>query len=84
MKHNRTVLVILLVSLLMGCGPADPTDSQNGDEAHADNAVKIFSGALNDVYRVEDAEAGVICWVYNGHDKGGIDCLPIEQTRLEK
>ncbi len=32
------------------------------------------------VHRYVDEEAGVVCWVY----EYGIDCLPIEQTRLGK
>ena len=43
----------------------------------------VHRGALTTVYRVADDEAGVVCWIYRGYEKGGIDCLPIEQTRLD-
>jgi len=36
------------------------------------------------VHRVVDEEAGVACWLYNNTYNGGIDCLPIGETRLEK
>ena len=35
-----------------------------------------------DVERFIDRDAGVVCWVYRGYKKGGIHCLPLEQTRL--
>jgi len=52
------------------------------DEKVTDNSVTIYRGTLETMYRVEDAEAGVVCWIYSGFEKGGVSCLPIEQTRL--
>lgn len=35
------------------------------------------------IERHVDLEAGVVCWTMNyAYDKGGISCLPIEQTKL--
>lgn len=28
-------------------------------------------------------EAGVVCWVYTAPIRGGIDCIPIENTKLQ-
>lgn len=44
------------------------------------NATTETSGLPSYVHRYVDEEAGVVCWVY----MDGIDCLPIEQTRLEQ
>lgn len=40
---------------------------------------------LYDSHRVErhiDREAGVVCWVYTAPIRGGIHCMPIEDTCL--
>ena len=36
------------------------------------------------ISRYQDAEAGVICWVYAAGHAGGISCLPIADTRLDE
>lgn len=37
------------------------------------------------VWRYEDKEAGVVCWVFSsGAYRGGIDCLPIDETKLQR
>lgn len=65
-------LILPLTLLLAGCGgqyappPPGPTREPVAPE----------------VTRFEDKEAGVVCWVYNGYNKGGISCLPIAQTTL--
>lgn len=37
----------------------------------------------NGVTRYLDTEAGVVCWVFEGYQEGGISCLPVSSTRLE-
>jgi len=46
-----------------------------------DDSVVVHRGAMIKVYRVTDDEAGVVCWI---SDDGSMDCLPIEQTRLDR
>ena len=36
------------------------------------------------VTRYVDTKAGVVCWIYSAPYKGGIDCMPIKDTLLEK
>jgi len=36
------------------------------------------------ISRYVDAEAGVVCWVYNASYSGGLACLPISDTRLDQ
>ena len=36
------------------------------------------------ISRYVDAEAGVVCWVYNASYSGGLACLPIADTRLDQ
>lgn len=41
---------------------------------------------IYDSHRVEryvDEEAGVVCWVYTAPLRGGIYCIPIEETKLK-
>jgi len=67
-------LCVAALVALAGCGaapvdaPAAPTES--GD------VVTLIGGRMT---RYIDREAGVACWVING---GGLDCLPLDQTRL--
>jgi hypothetical protein len=42
------------------------------------------SGTRITVYRIVDEEAGVACWVFVGYHKGGISCLPLNETRLDQ
>lgn len=49
-------------------------------------APAVMQGAVTSdpsIMRWTDREAGVVCWVYYGYNKGGISCLPIDETRLE-
>lgn len=68
-------LILVLMFLLIGCGPADPP-SKN----------PVFSAETEvryGVVRFIDEEAGVVCWlsdVYYGND---ISCLPISETLLD-
>ena len=34
--------------------------------------------------RYVDEEAGVVCWVYTAFHGGGISCLPISETKLDR
>ena len=43
----------------------------------------VFSDGVTRVGRIVDDEAGVVCWVHK-RPAGGISCLPIEQTRLDR
>lgn len=73
MRDTFALLLVCaaLVLLLAGCGPATAeTYSVKGWE--------------NRIERFEDTDAGVVCWVYHDSYKGGLSCLPINQTKLGK
>lgn len=36
------------------------------------------------VERYIDNEAGVVCWVYTAPYRGGLDCMPLNETLLGK
>jgi len=73
------LLILLVVSACAGeSRPATVTPKpQQGERI-------VFSGHGGAVFRVTDEEAGVVCWVYIGYQKGGISCLPRGDTRLGK
>lgn len=35
------------------------------------------------VYRIRDADTGVVCYVFDGYEKGGMDCLPSTELPVE-
>lgn len=71
----RATAVLLVLFILAACS------SPPRSEPTASNEVGI-AGGWDVVRRVTDNEAGVVCWYYNGYQKGGISCLPIGETRL--
>lgn len=88
-------LFIILFGALLGWGgwlliqanqPADQPTPCQPTPAVTNPATEIARvGGLaggTPVYRVIDADAGVVCYVYVSYGIGG--CLPINQTNLEK
>ena len=63
------LLWLVIALLLVSC------ESLNPDEPE-----RIAVGS--DITRFIDEEAGVVCWIYTGYNKGGISCLPIKDTAL--
>ena len=74
------IAILLLAFLLSACVAQD----SNGDDpmVSGNNGIVIFgkkSAYTTWVARAIDSEAGVVCYVYT---RGGIDCLPLNETRL--
>jgi hypothetical protein len=65
----KLIAIAMLMIVLMGCAPAEPTES-----GQYENIVFL-------VDRVVDEKAGVVCWVYRTY---GIDCMPLSETKLER
>lgn len=38
---------------------------------------------IQNVNRIFDDQAGVVCWIYSNNNQGGISCLPVSQTKLD-
>ena len=84
---KRLYFVLCITLLLVACGPAVPSEEQM--KAHADGLaivhfgdVGVYNGNVGAVYRVIDRDAKVVCWIFAAYKKGGISCLPLEQTDL--
>ncbi len=75
MKVRKAVLVAVLM-LLAACASPRESDQETSEE------ITWIVPGLSSIGRYVDEEAGVVCWIYNGYEKGGIDCLPIADTRL--
>ena len=74
MKNIKFVIILLAVLFLFGCAPVYPESSE-------------ISGANpNGTYGVTryiDKDAGVVCWIYQGYYKAGMDCMLISETLLD-
>lgn len=66
-------ILILLVILVSACAPAVTPDKTYFEENIRGN-----------VRRFVDDEANVVCWIYSAGYKGGISCLPLGETSLQK
>lgn len=64
-------VVLIIVAVTIACAP--PAEERWGE------GLVIASGRWGIAGRIEDEEAGVVCYVYNN---AGIDCLPIGCTLL--
>ncbi len=72
MKWLTVLVVVILV--LVACAP----------QPIIDGTTKLV-GSKTTVSRYIDEPAGIVCWIFSGYDgKGGISCLPIDQTLLGK
>ena len=76
--------ILLLILLLAVTSCATPTPTYLSLEATPDAPDVIYSTKISGLLRVVDEDAGVVCWVWVGPQGVGIDCLPLEQTRLER
>ena len=76
---KRALIVVLFCALLVSCTPKRELATS---EMPSTLFYEVARGRASGVYRVVDAKAGVVCWIYVGYDKGGICCLPIEQTDI--
>lgn len=63
--------IVLGAAALASCGAAE--------ESTEDTACIQLRAS---VCRFVDTEAGTVCWMYTRAYRGGISCLPIEQTDL--
>ena len=70
MKHLLILTLIVLLFLAAACGPSP------GYEDTKDIG--------NMITRWQDNEAGVVCWVFVAYNKGGISCLPVSETKLDR
>ena len=74
----RKVLIVTMLLALFGCaGPEAETGAEQ-------TIVTGSSGGLFTVSRIIDEEAKVVCWVFTGYYKGGISCLPLNETGLDQ
>lgn len=90
-KRSRVLSCIILVSLLpiaitfSSCGRRidDGSTYENNAHEYIDQTRITANPNGYGVTRVEDWEAGVVCYVYKAIDGAGISCLPISETDLQ-
>ena len=64
---RRLILLVVLLLVVLGLSGCG---SASGD----------YTGS--GVQRYIDNEAGVVCWVYTAPYRGGLDCMPLNETLL--
>lgn len=76
-------MLIVFSAVLYACQPAGYPNSQSlpNSEPVFDSGSTSYSGGVE---RFVDREAGVVCYIFIGSEKGGIDCLPISETLLKR
>lgn len=76
-KGSLAVIALVLLAGLSGCLAGGDQGSAQGE------AEQSAQGNVDDeVDRFVDEEAGVVCYKYHGFEKGGLSCVPIEETNL--
>ena len=89
--HKVLVAVMMLLALVLGTYAGERAGTnERADEgkpiADGVELTKLYSTdlGLSGVYRFVDREAEVICWIFISSYKGGISCLPLDETGLDQ
>lgn len=77
LKVSITILVLLILLIATNCGAAPPTPE--GAERLLE-----YPRQTDGWSRFVDDEAGVVCWWYKSGYGGGLSCLPLSETNLER
>jgi hypothetical protein len=81
------LIMILMATILVACTP-EYTPPENAiihrRVTDSFNIKLLMKGGMLAISRFVDEEAGAVCWLYEGYEKGGISCLPLDQTNLGK
>lgn len=68
------MMAVGLTITMVACAPAPL----------GDGSIVAGNGTGDGVTRLVDDEADIVCWVYDGYKAGGIDCMPISETGLQR
>ena len=71
---KKLLVIILLGILLVSCAVTPEQSNISGADLNWDYGVT----------RYIDSEAGVVCWIFTGYQKAGMDCMPLSDTTLSK
>lgn len=82
MKNNKLSLFWILVIAFISANALVSCVSTDGLELKVGERVVVMDDGLRWVYRTVDEDAGVVCWVFSGPSKGGIDCMSLSETEL--
>jgi hypothetical protein len=80
-------MVLVLAIVLVACegGPVDPADSLGQPKESEEVEYNLMVNSMSiSIWRFIDKQAGVVCWAYSGIEKGGIDCMPLLDTELDR
>lgn len=81
LAHRYSLTIVVAAFLLLAIFAMVPLA---GCAPHVIVPVEPGVNSGHNISRYVDAEAGVVCWVYNPGQAGGISCLPIAETRLDQ
>lgn len=68
MKLATEHLAAVILMIAVACAPSDG--------ANRPTQAQFQAGPWTTVFRVEDPDLHVVCWVADGNHWGGITCLP--------
>lgn len=80
--NARTGILIFAVLLILFGMLLTVGDILSDESSSSGNVTRTEVGLPDYVSRFEDPQAGVVCWVFDRYEKGGISCLPKSQTTL--
>lgn len=79
-----SVWIVILIALVCAtvfaaCGPPP-----QGEPGYIPGLTTFFryTDVPNGLYRFHDKEAGVVCWIFDGQNEVGMQCLPEGETKL--
>lgn len=81
MKRFLMALIVVSMVALSGCTFVESDDTQPEATENTDTRSGIEGEGVE---RVVDEEAGVVCYKFTGYNKGGISCVPLNETDLQE
>ena len=76
---KKLILIAALLTLFLG--GCEVSDSADYDSLKGCSTIQVDS--LNTIYRCIDEPANVVCYIFNGYNKGGLSCIPLSDTTLD-
>lgn len=74
------ILILILIFALFGCEATTGSVDKETDDTLYVKLAKPPEGS--GIFRIIDYDAKVACWIFES--RGGIYCLPLEQTGLKE
>ena len=78
---KKLILIVALLTLFFCMYFFEVSDSTDSDSM--EGCITIQVDSLNTIYRCIDEPANVVCYIFNGYNKGGLSCIPLSDTTLD-